>query len=196
MAILASGLAADPAMAQAVPGTPVPEVQRAQDFLTALAARLSKTPAELHAAVKAAEHDIVNRDQQAGWITPAEAALRHQIIDQAAVPRVIDVDDAWDDDWDDDDWDEGVDRYALAQFLGAQPADVRLAQRAGKPLAQLAQERGRSREQLKEFLIQQQKARLDQAVRVGRLTQPGADLRLSAFSSRLDRLIDRAKFDD
>jgi hypothetical protein len=196
VALVASGLAVDTGLAQTAPPTPVSEIQRTQDFLAALAARLRITPPELQAAVRAAEKDLVDQDAQAGRITQAEAVLRKQLIDQAPVPRVID-DDWDDDDWDDDDGWEGLgDRFVLAQFLGAQPAEVRLALRMGKPLAQLAQERGKTRDQLKAFLTQQHKAQLDRAVRLGRLTQQGADLRMADFASRLDRRIDRMHFDD
>jgi hypothetical protein len=197
-AILASSVAVERAFAQAGPGTPtgpaVTETQRVLDFLTALAARLRTTPAELTAAFKAAEHDLVSQDLQAGRISAQEAALRNQIIDQTAVTRAIDDDVGRDDD--DDDWEELGDRSALAQFLGAQRADLRMAQRAGKTLAQLAQERGKTREQLRAFLLDQQRARLDRRVQVGRLTRQSADLRLADFASRLDRRIDRVEYDD
>jgi hypothetical protein len=200
-AMLASGVAVDRAFAQAGPGTSpsssITETQRVLDFLTALAARLRTTPAELMAAFKAAEHDMVSQDLQTGRITAQEAALRNQIIDQTAVTRAIDDDVGRDDDDDDDgDWDEIGDKFALAQFLGAQRADVRMAQRLGKSLAQFALERGKTREQLKAFLLDQQRARLDQRVQVGRLTRQGADLRLADFASRLDRRIDRVEYDD
>jgi AraC-like DNA-binding protein len=196
-AILAGSVAVNRAFAQAGPsasrGTPTTETQRVLDFLNALAARLSKTPAELLAAFRAAEHDMVNQDLQAGRITSQEAALRNQLIDQAAVPQVIDDDFGEDDDGD---WDEIGDRFALAQFLGVPRADLRMAQRLGKSLAQLAQERGKTRDQLKGFLIDQQKARLDQRVLAGRLTRQGADLRLADFVGQLDRRIDRVEYDD
>jgi hypothetical protein len=199
-AVLTSSVAVDRAFAQAGPGaqpsSAVTETQRVLDFLTALAARLRTTPAELMAAFKAAEHDMVNQDLQAGRITAQEAALRNQIIDQTAVTRAIDDDVGRDDDDDDGDWDELGDRFALAQFLGAQRADLRMAQRVGKSLAQFAQERGKTREQLKAFLLDQQGARLDRRVQVGRLTRQGADLRLADFASRLDRRIDRVEYDD
>jgi hypothetical protein len=155
-AVLASGIAADPVYAQTGLGAPsgsaLAETQRVLDFLTALASRLRTTPADLAAAFKAAEHDLVSQDLQAGRISAQEAALRNQLIDQTAVTRAIDDDVGGRDDDDDGDWDELGDKVALAQFLGAQRADVRMAQRAGKTLAQFAQERGKTREQLKAFL--------------------------------------------
>jgi len=194
-ALLLGGVAMDSVFAQggsATPtSTPTAAARRVEDFLDALAAGLGKSPAEVRAAFKAAEHGMVNRDVQAGLITPDQAAMRHQRIDQARVTEVID-DEVGDDDGD---WAELADAVALARFLGAEPMELRLAQRAAKSLAQVAQEHGKTRDQLKSFLTQQKNLWLDQAVQIGRLTQQRADRRRAEYASRLDRRIDRIDHD-
>ncbi|HEY3111513.1 MAG TPA: hypothetical protein VGL23_22340 [Chloroflexota bacterium] len=170
--------------------------QRAQDFLNAFATKLGKSPAEVQAAFKAVEKDRVAQAVKDGKLTQAQADQINARIDQSTGigpfggfgrpgfergehhkggPGG-----------------PGVDAAALATFLGfQQPADLRTALQANKSLAQIAQEHGKSRDDLKAFLTQQEKTRLDQAVKNSRLTQAQADQRLAHFNSRLDQMIDR-----
>lgn len=78
----------------------------------------------------------------------------------------------------------------VAQYLGMQQADLMQALQSGKTLAQVAQEHGKSRDDLKTYLVNQEKARLDQAVKDGRLTQDQADQRLQKMTANVDKLLD------
>lgn len=178
-------------------GGPHVEVQqRAQEFLNAFAAKLGKSPADVLAAFKSVEKDRVAQAVKDGKLTQQQADRVNQRIDQAqglpfgghgfgrgdhgprekggrfGRPGMI------------------GDPGALAQFLGVQPTDLR-ATLQGKSLAQAAQEKGKTRDELKAFLTQQVKTRLDKAVQAGRMTQAQADQRLADFNSDLDQLVDR-----
>lgn len=78
----------------------------------------------------------------------------------------------------------------LATFLEIDVATLRNELRSGKSLAQIAEAHGKSRDDLKAFLTDQTRARLDEAVANGRLTQEEAAVRLQRFTEHLDALID------
>jgi AraC-like DNA-binding protein len=169
--------------------------QRGQEFLDALAAKLGKPAADVLAAFKAVEKDRVAQAVRDGRITQAEADRINAQIDQRTTIGPFGgpgfggpghkgggherggV--------------KGADPAALATFLGMQPADLRTALSGGKTLAQVAQEKGKSRDELKTFLTNQERTKLSQAVAAGRLTQAQADARLTQFTGQLDALIDR-----
>jgi hypothetical protein len=77
-----------------------------------------------------------------------------------------------------------------ASVLGLSPEELRSQVQAGKSLAQIAQDKGISRDDLKSRLIAVQKARLDQAVANGRLTSEQAQQVAARFAANLDRMID------
>jgi hypothetical protein len=84
-----------------------------------------------------------------------------------------------------------IEPAALATFLGVEPSALRTATQGGKSLAVYAQERGKTRDQLKAFFAEKEKAALDGAVKSGRLTQARADELLKASGARIDAMIDR-----
>lgn len=210
--IVAGGLAAL-ALSAAIGGaayaqtaTPTPQSarvkpQRGEDFLNAVASKLGKTPAELRAAVVAAQKDRLAADVTAGRLTQAQADALGQRLEAAGGlpfgpgpaaagpghraglkgrpgdrgPAAVRP--------------PGSD---IATFLGIQPRELADALRSGKSLAQIAQEKGKSRDDLKAHLTQQERARLTAAVQAGRLTQAQADARLTAMTARLDQAIDRS----
>lgn len=61
----------------------------------------------------------------------------------------------------------------------------------GKTLAQIAEEQGVSRRQVKDAIVQPAKQRLDEAVAAGRLPQGQADRYLQRLEDRADTLLDR-----
>jgi polyhydroxyalkanoate synthesis regulator phasin len=186
------------ALAQVTPQTPTPAAKpaRAQQqdaFLGALASKLGKSPDEVRAAVVAAQKELVDRAVAAGRLTQAQGERLKQRIDQTggrgalrapklpgkaqrpAMPAIrASIGD-------------------LATFLGLSSAQ-QLGQelRAGKSLAQIAQEHGKTRDQLKQYLTDQARTRADEAVKNGRLTQDQANRAVQAFTQNLDRMIDRA----
>lgn len=171
--------------------------QRAQDFLNDFASKLGKSPAEVVAAFKAAEKDRVAQAVKDGRLTQQQADQINQRIDQSqglpfggfgfghgpggrgfGPPPGVQ---------------RGPGPFAgVATFLGIQPQDLQTQLRAGKTLAQIAQEHGKSRDDLKNYLTTQVKNQLAQAIQAGRITQQQSDQRLQGFTSHLDQLIDRA----
>ena len=63
----------------------------------------------------------------------------------------------------------------------------------GKSIAQVASERGVSRDALKQGIVSAEKAKLDQAVANGKITQAQADKLLQGLTNRVDKIIDRTR---
>ena len=85
-------------------------------------------------------------------------------------------------------------RYALgevAEFLGIEPADVREGLEGGQSLTQIAEANGKTRDELKSFLLAEVEEKVNEAVANGRSTQERADEILQNASERIDELIDR-----
>jgi hypothetical protein len=80
---------------------------------------------------------------------------------------------------------------ALAQFLGIQEDQLRTELAAdGATIGTVTQAHGKTRDDLKAFLIQQIRTNADQAVADGRMTQDQADTMVQNSSSRVDEMID------
>jgi hypothetical protein len=77
----------------------------------------------------------------------------------------------------------------VATYLGISESDLRVALQNGQTLAQVAQAHGKTAADLKTFLTNQLKTRLDQDVAAGRITSQQETDRLSQSSSRIDQLI-------
>jgi hypothetical protein len=83
----------------------------------------------------------------------------------------------------------------LAQFLGITPEQLREELRAdGATLASVAEAHGKTRDELKEFLVAEWTAFLDQLVKDGHLSQERVDEIRGRMSDKLDALIDREWF--
>jgi len=78
---------------------------------------------------------------------------------------------------------------SLAQFLGISATELQTDLRNGQTLAQIAQAHGKSTSDLKTFLTNQLKTRLDKAVASGRMTSQQETTALNNASSRFDNLI-------
>jgi hypothetical protein len=79
----------------------------------------------------------------------------------------------------------------VAAFLGMSQSDLHTELQNGQTLAQIAQAHGKSVADLKTFLTNQLKTRLDQDVAAGRITSQQETDRLNQESSRLDQIINR-----
>ena len=80
---------------------------------------------------------------------------------------------------------------AAANYLGLTEAQLHEQVRAGKSLAQIAKDKGKSTDGLKQALHDAVKQDLGQAVKAGRITQAQADEALERFDQRADDLINR-----
>jgi uncharacterized protein (DUF433 family) len=196
-AVLAGAVGAT-ALAQSAPTPTAPgkaAIQAQSDaFVNVLASKLGKTPDEVRNAFKAAQKDMVSQALAAGRITKEQADRLNQRIDQGAgvpfkpgfampgarhdgkgVPGVR----------------AGFGGPALARFLGIQPRDLMNELRQGKSLAQVAQAHGKSVDQLKTFIRDQAKTRLQAAVKAGKITQAQADAALKRLTDNLDATVNR-----
>ena len=84
--------------------------------------------------------------------------------------------------------------YALsdvADFLGMEAADVRSALEDGQSLTQIAEANGKTRDELKNYLLDELTDKVNQAVENGRVTQERADEILANAPDRIDQQIDR-----
>lgn len=82
---------------------------------------------------------------------------------------------------------------AVAAYLGLTPAQLRSELRAGKSLAQIATEHGKTVAGLKSAILDAVKARLDKAVASGRLTAAQEKTILDRLSAHLDELVNRTR---
>lgn len=78
----------------------------------------------------------------------------------------------------------------MAAFLGITHEELHAALVGGQTLAQVAEANGKSRDELKAFIMSELKADLDEAVAAGRLTQEEADAKLAERMANLDAVID------
>ena len=189
-AAVLTATAATASFAQTPTPTEKPGAERANAFLDALASRLGKTRDDLRAAIVAAEKDLIAKALADGKLTKEQADRLTQRAEQSgglggfsgpkippkahgpAAPKVAATGE-------------------LAQFLGFQtPAELLRELRSGKSLADIAQAKGKSRDDLKTFLTNQAKTRLDKLVADGKLTRERADRQLKNLTDRLDQVID------
>jgi hypothetical protein len=82
---------------------------------------------------------------------------------------------------------------AVAAYLGITPAQLRTELRAGRSLAQIATEHGKTVDGLKAVILDAVKARLDKAVSSGRLTSAQEKTILDRLSAHLDQLVNRSR---
>ncbi len=190
VAFLGGGVLLGRTFADTPTPTPTPAKQQAQtlwqDWLNRVAQILGVTPERLTDAFKQAARETVQQAVQSGKLTQDQANRILQRIDQGQFfvgpffgkgrPAIH--------------FDLRRHLDALAGFLGMNTSDLLNELRSGKSLAQIAQEHGKSRDELKNFLTQQFNQAVDQLVQQGRLTQDQANNAKSRFQSNLDRLID------
>jgi hypothetical protein len=156
-----------------------------QAYLDDVARRLNVSPGALTAAMKAAGDDRIEAAVAAGRITRSQAdALKQRSEHGDGVPffghRLSGG---------------GLGgRGAAAQYLGISAATLRSDLKSGKSLAQIASSTpGKSVEGLKAAIVSAKKARLDQAVSSGSITNQQEQERLSKLSSRIEVLLQRSE---
>jgi hypothetical protein len=84
-----------------------------------------------------------------------------------------------------------ADLNAIAGFLGTDVATLRSELTGGKTLAQAAEAHGKTRDELKTFLTDQQASRLAAAVTAGKITQAQADAVTQKFATTIDNILDQ-----
>lgn len=190
-ALVAAGLAAALLLGAVVGAAgAAPADGSRQAFLDRLAAALGVPRDKLEAAVREAALGVLDDAVRAGRI-PAERAERiRRRLQQAEIrlfppfgrpfahghgswPGIRDV------------------VRAAAGVLGLTPQELLSQLHQGKTLAQIAAERGRSRDEVKQAILAPVRQRLERAVAAGRLSQERMEARLKALETRIDTLLDR-----
>ena len=83
---------------------------------------------------------------------------------------------------------------AVAQYLGLTLSELATKLQSGQPLADVAKAAGKSVEGLKTAMLSDAKAKLDQAVKDGKLTDAQRDQIVAGLESRIDDLVNRKGF--
>lgn len=86
---------------------------------------------------------------------------------------------------------KGAGPQELAAFLGIDLETLKTAREEGKTLATVAQEAGKTRDQVEAFLVERAKAKLAEAVASGKLTQEQADQKAAELDTRIDQMLDK-----
>ena len=178
------------ALAQA--GTPADRTAQETAYIQKLASKLGVSEATLRAALKSTNLEVLAQAVADGKITQAEADAAKARIEAGTGPLFgiggghrggpggghggVGG--------------PGVTTEALATFLGTDAATLNASRMAGKSLATIATEAGKTRDQLKAFLTAEFKTHLDAEVAAGEHTQAEADTKLAEFTANLDAQID------
>jgi len=155
------------------------------DFLDRLAAQLDVSRDALDQAIKDVGLDMVDQAVADGRITEDEAARIREAIENGKLPF-----------FGPPGFHHRPHRGAhvvgeVAEFLGVEPQVVLDGLENGQSLAQVAEANGKSRDELKTFLLDEIEEYTARMVENGRITQErAAEIRENA-SARIDELIDR-----
>jgi predicted transcriptional regulator len=162
-------------------------------FLNDVAKRLNVTPAALKAAVKGASDARIDAAVAAGKITKEQGDAMKKRTAEGGVPflgggqhgfggphggpgRGF--------------GDHGPKSLAAAaKYLGLTEAELHAQLESGKTLAQIAKDKGKTVDGLEKALTADTKAKLDAAVKDGKITQAQADDLLKAMTDRLDDVV-------
>jgi AraC-like DNA-binding protein len=170
--------------------TPPDRAAEQKAFLDDVAGRLHVSADQLTRAIKGAARDRVDAAVKAGRLTQAQADRIKQRIEQANAlplaggprlgPGVLGLHRGFG---------PGADLRAAASYLGLTPQGLFAALRAGKSLADVASDRGKSVAGLKAALKAAATSRLDAAVKAGRLTDAERTRIEANLDQRLDDLV-------
>ena len=174
----------------AVAGGGLGSATEKQAFLNDVAKRLDVTPAELKAAIEGAYAARIDAAVAAGKITKEQADAMKQRAKEGELPLLGGRGHG------------GFGRHhggfghvgksltATATYLGLTEAELRTQLASGKSLAEIAKAQGKSVEGLEAKLKAETKAKLDAAVKAGRLTQAQAEAILSRMTAMLGDMIE------
>src|SRR5262249_54958283 len=172
--------------ALAASGTFDPKAER-QAFLNDAAGRLGVSSAKLEDALKQAALDRVDAALAAGQITKDQADAMKAAINSGKFPLGVGMGPGFGGHM--DGHGIGGDLDAAATYLGLTEDQLRTQLESGKSLADVAKAQGKSVDGLKQAMLTAIKAKLDQAVKDGRMTSAERDQALAKISADLDSLI-------
>jgi uncharacterized protein YidB (DUF937 family) len=170
--------------------TPTDKEALRDDFLNSLAKNLGVTRDKLDAALKTTDLGMVDKALADGKITADEAAKIRARIESGNLPFFFPGRGHHGHGGFEFGFKMGANLDDIANFLGINVQDVMAALKNNQSLAQIAKDHGKSRDDLKGFLVSKVKDNLDQAVTSGRITQAEADTKLADATTRIDTMID------
>lgn len=85
----------------------------------------------------------------------------------------------------------GIIEEDASKFLGMTVQDLLSEQRSGKSLATIAEEKGKTREALIEYLYNEEKAELDALLSQGKITQDQYNTRIENLKDRITQIVER-----
>ncbi len=176
--------------------TPTTKDALRDTFLNDLAKNLGVTRDQLDAALKTTGLDMVDKALADGKITADEAAKIRARIESGDLPFFFPGRGHHGHDAFKFGFKVGANLDDIANFLSINVQDVMTALKNNQSLAQIAQDHGKSRANLKDFLVSKVKDKLDQAVTDGDMTQAEADTKLADATTRIDTLIDHQGLPD
>jgi hypothetical protein len=166
------------------PGTPQ---ALAQEFMSKLAGKLGIGQDKLQTAVKDTQKEIIDEQVLQGKITQQQADQLKQRVD--ANNGVLPFGGMMRGRGFERGFKMGVTAADLSNFLGITTQQLSTELRSGKTLAQVAQAHGKTTDQLKTFIHDQIKTKLDAAVKNGQITQAQEDARLANIDTQIDAMI-------
>lgn len=163
--------------------------QQQQAYQSALAGRLGISVDQLNAAMKQARIDMINQAVQAGKLTQDQANRMIQAIQTGQRPQMGPRQNGQ---GQRGPGGPGAMRGGgqLASILGLTPEQLRAEFQAGKSIAQIGQDKGISRDALKQKILDARKAELDAAVQAGKLTGEQRDQIVARMTANIDRMLD------
>jgi hypothetical protein len=81
----------------------------------------------------------------------------------------------------------------IADFLGLTTDQVREERQSGKSLSEIASEKGASKDQLLEQMLDERKSQLDALVKEGKLTKEQANQYLAQMKDRMETMVERTE---
>jgi hypothetical protein len=191
LAVVGGGGAAIAASGDSSPG---------QSFLDSVARHLGISSQKLEDATKAAAIDQVDAALKDGKITQAEADALKQRIESGDYPPFFGpflgpkLGAGFGHFHGGPPFLFGEKLSAAADYLGLTDAGLRTRLNSGQTLAEIAKAQGKSVDGLKQALLDEAKAKLDQLVKDGEVTQDEADATYERFQSHIDDLIQNGMF--
>ena len=175
--------------------TPTPGAGTATSFLDRVAQKLGITTPKLQSAINSAANDQIDAMVKSGKLTQQQADQLKQRIAQGKGPGLggpfFGRDFGHEMRGPKFGFALGAEMDKLAAFIGVSTTQLKTElQASNATLATVAQAHVKSRADLKNFITNEAKTRLDQAVKDGKLTQQQETSMLSMLTSNLDALID------
>lgn len=166
----------------------------ADDFIKKLAQNLGIDEQKLRDAIKKTALDEIDAAEAGGKLTKAQADKIRNAINSGTFPNfgIGELGHKGGPGVGRDDYRGASSPTDIAQFLGVDQTTLMNELKGGKTLAQVAQDHGKTRDDLKGFLVKRYDDMIDQAVKDGRFDSTKADPLKKNYAATVDKVIDSA----